>query len=309
MSSGNPPSLSTNQKTAIVIGGACAAALIAGYLSYRWVRSDRNKKNDEIDSKENEPKSCQPEEPIDEKTSIALELKEKGNEAFRQKKYEKAIEYYTEALEHANSSDKHFIYGNRSAAYFSIKNFQEAANDAKKCIELKPEWPKGYFRLGKALYELKEHTESYKKLYKGILLDPKSDEMRRFLKIVESELGLSENDSRMVLENELVKSIQQEENENICKEIGLNFEEVMQIINSGIEKDSVLTILEDPTLKPHLETHSAQIIKIISEQLINNGKNEEANQILSEELNKNPDNAQLIVLQTEAQTKLKYLLF
>jgi stress-induced-phosphoprotein 1 len=38
----------------------------------------------------------------------------------------------------------HTIYGNRSASYHNLKRFKEALEDAETCIELKPDWGKGY---------------------------------------------------------------------------------------------------------------------------------------------------------------------
>ena len=47
--------------------------------------------------------------------------KDLGNEQFKQKNYEKAIEFYTQAISE-NPSD-HTIYGNRSASYHNLKNY------------------------------------------------------------------------------------------------------------------------------------------------------------------------------------------
>ncbi len=53
--------------------------------------------------------------------------KELGNEQFKQKNYEKAIEFYTQAISE-NPAD-HTIYGNRSASYHNLKNYQQALVD------------------------------------------------------------------------------------------------------------------------------------------------------------------------------------
>jgi stress-induced-phosphoprotein 1 len=68
--------------------------------------------------------------------------KELGNEEFKQKNYEKAIEYYTQAIEE-NPMD-HTIYGNRSASYHNLKNYDKALEDADKCIAILPSWGKGF---------------------------------------------------------------------------------------------------------------------------------------------------------------------
>jgi stress-induced-phosphoprotein 1 len=71
-------------------------------------------------------------------------FKEQGNEAFKQKDYNAAISFYTQALE-SNPSD-HTILGNRAAAYHNLGKYTEAENDADTCISVKPDWSKGYQR-------------------------------------------------------------------------------------------------------------------------------------------------------------------
>jgi stress-induced-phosphoprotein 1 len=70
--------------------------------------------------------------------------KEQGNEAFKQKDYNAAIEYYSKALE--NTPTDHTIIGNRAAAFHNLGKYPEAMTDAEKCIEIKPDWSKGFQR-------------------------------------------------------------------------------------------------------------------------------------------------------------------
>lgn len=81
------------------------------------------------------------------------ELKEKGNKALNDNKYDEAIAAYTEAI---NLEDKnHVLYSNRSAAYSKAGRYREALIDAEKTIELNPKWAKGYSRKGVAYCGLK----------------------------------------------------------------------------------------------------------------------------------------------------------
>lgn len=70
--------------------------------------------------------------------------KEQGNAAFKAKDFEKAIEHYTNAINEPAVVDVHALMGNRAAAYQNIQKFDEALADADKCIEVKPDWSKGY---------------------------------------------------------------------------------------------------------------------------------------------------------------------
>jgi stress-induced-phosphoprotein 1 len=38
----------------------------------------------------------------------------------------------------------HTIYGNRSASYHNLKNYDKALEDADKCIAILPSWGKGF---------------------------------------------------------------------------------------------------------------------------------------------------------------------
>ncbi len=48
---------------------------------------------------------------------------------------------------------------NRSAALLKLNKVTKALEDAEKCIELRPDWDKGYFRKGNVLEELKAFPE------------------------------------------------------------------------------------------------------------------------------------------------------
>lgn len=73
-----------------------------------------------------------------------------GNEQFKLKNFEKAIEFYTQAI--LENPTDHTIFGNRSASYHNLKNFENALKDAEECIKIKDDWTKGYQRKGMALH-------------------------------------------------------------------------------------------------------------------------------------------------------------
>lgn len=70
------------------------------------------------------------------------EMKQKGNECIRQKQYDEAAEYYTLALESNPAS--HTVYSNRSLAFTKLARFDAALNDANKCVEISPNFARGY---------------------------------------------------------------------------------------------------------------------------------------------------------------------
>ena len=61
-----------------------------------------------------------------------------------------ASEKFTEAIK--IEPENHVLYSNRSGAYASKKDFQNALEDADKTTEIKPDWAKGWGRKGAALH-------------------------------------------------------------------------------------------------------------------------------------------------------------
>jgi tetratricopeptide (TPR) repeat protein len=76
-------------------------------------------------------------------------VRESANKLFRHKNYDEAIEGYSSCIQHDDTDYR--SWSNRSAAYEALGRFSEAAEDAKQVIHLQPKWPKGFWRLGRAL--------------------------------------------------------------------------------------------------------------------------------------------------------------
>jgi tetratricopeptide (TPR) repeat protein len=82
-----------------------------------------------------------------------------------------AIERFTEAI--TLNRNNHQLFGQRSAAYSRIGRFSEALEDAKRCHELKPDWPKAYHRMGVAYQGLGRHEEALIAFSEGLAADSK----------------------------------------------------------------------------------------------------------------------------------------
>ncbi|KAM7448655.1 Stress-induced-phosphoprotein 1 [Porites harrisoni] len=106
----------------------------------------------------------------------AAKLKDQGNTHLQAGDLAKAVECYTEAI--SLDPSNHVFYSNRSAAYAKDKKYEQALADAKKCVELKPDWGKGYSRLGAALSFLGRHDEAEKAYTKGLQLDPNNAQLK-----------------------------------------------------------------------------------------------------------------------------------
>ncbi|EKE41070.1 hypothetical protein ENUP19_0127G0009 [Entamoeba nuttalli] len=99
----------------------------------------------------------------------ADEHKLKGNEYLNAKDYSKAIDEYTKAIQLNQAA---VYYSNRSAAYCSIEENDLAIEDAKKAIELDPNYAKAYARLAIALTKKHKYTEAQKAIEDALIIDP-----------------------------------------------------------------------------------------------------------------------------------------
>ncbi len=100
-------------------------------------------------------------------------LKERGGEAYGRGDYNEAVRLYTEAL--GLDPSNHLLYSNRSAAFAVLGEYSSALDDALATVQLKPEWEKGYSRLGLAYANLNRISEAKAAYQKGLSLDPNNE--------------------------------------------------------------------------------------------------------------------------------------
>lgn len=111
-------------------------------------------------------------------------LKDEGNAKFKVGEYRAAVEAYTRSLE--LDSSQHLCYSNRSAAYLKLgASAEEALRDAERCVELAPQWPKGYSRLAAALQELRRWDDAAAACQTGLAASP-DDALKKMLAEVQS---------------------------------------------------------------------------------------------------------------------------
>ncbi|CAN6273659.1 unnamed protein product [Urochloa humidicola] len=107
---------------------------------------------------------------------MADEAKAKGNAAFSAGRFEEAARHFSDAIGLAPGN--HVLYSNRSAALASLHRYSEALADAEKTVELKPDWAKGYSRLGAAHLGLGDAASAVAAYEKGLAIEPNNDGLK-----------------------------------------------------------------------------------------------------------------------------------
>mmetsp|Transcript_5922 Transcript_5922/g.10655 ORF Transcript_5922/g.10655 Transcript_5922/m.10655 type:complete len:570 (-) Transcript_5922:96-1805(-) len=115
---------------------------------------------------------------------LCNEQKEEGNHFFKEQKFPEAIKCYTEAIARGPPSvneECYKLFSNRAACYTKLGALPEAEKDADRCIELKPDFAKGYSRKAHAQFLTKEYTKAMKTYELGLTHDPESVELKQGL--------------------------------------------------------------------------------------------------------------------------------
>ncbi|MEW5309646.1 MAG: hypothetical protein WDW38_001520 [Sanguina aurantia] len=97
--------------------------------------------------------------------------KAKGNAAFAEGLYPKALSHYSMALR-LSPAPSAVLYSNRAAAYAGMRYFGRSLDDADEAVQLLPDWPKGHCRRGVALAGQKFWREAVQAFKRALELDP-----------------------------------------------------------------------------------------------------------------------------------------
>ncbi|KAI4165752.1 MAG: hypothetical protein LQ342_000695 [Letrouitia transgressa] len=113
----------------------------------------------------------------------ALALKQKGNKAFAEHDWPKAVDFYTQAIE-AHDKDPSF-FCNRAQANIKLEAYGYAVADASKAIELDPSYVKAYYRRAVANTAILNSREALKDFKIVVKKEPNSKDAK--LKLAECE--------------------------------------------------------------------------------------------------------------------------
>ena len=98
-----------------------------------------------------------------------------GNDAIAVQDYNAAVRLYTEAIELCpDGVNTHIYYSNRAAAHCYLTSYELAIEDCDQCIALSPNYVKGYTRLGQAYSGMKDYDNAIEAFKKCVELEPKN---------------------------------------------------------------------------------------------------------------------------------------
>jgi tetratricopeptide (TPR) repeat protein len=105
-----------------------------------------------------------------ERERLVEHLKAEGNAVFREGRYSDAAELYSQAAD----LDPHngVLFSNRSGALTALGAYDRALADADRCVNLRPEWPKGHARRAAALHGLKRFLDAVYAYDRALALEP-----------------------------------------------------------------------------------------------------------------------------------------
>ncbi|KAL3509043.1 hypothetical protein ACH5RR_028444 [Cinchona calisaya] len=112
--------------------------------------------------------------------SRAEELKVLANEAFKGRKYSRAIDLYTQAIE--VNGDVAVYWANRAFAHTKLEEYGNAILDATKAVEIDPKYSKGYYRRGAAHLAMGKFKEALKDFQQVEKLCPNDPDTTKKLK-------------------------------------------------------------------------------------------------------------------------------
>ncbi|KAJ3275200.1 PsbP domain-containing protein 3, chloroplastic [Terramyces sp. JEL0728] len=115
----------------------------------------------------------------------AEQLKKTANDYFKDGDYEKATDFYTQAISFNPQVCQYF--SNRSLAYYRLELYGQAIQDASDAIKVNPDFDKAYYRRATALVALGRLKEATKDLTKVIQLNPNDRLVRQKLKDCQQE--------------------------------------------------------------------------------------------------------------------------
>jgi len=125
----------------------------------------------------------------------ATKLKDAGNEAFKQQRWDDALECYSKAIKVVpdDNKDKAIFLKNRAATFLKLEQYEEAVRDCTTSLEICPQDPKALFRRCQAYEAMDKIDSAYTDAKEVHNIDPKNKAIEpvlvRLHKAVQAKMG------------------------------------------------------------------------------------------------------------------------
>ncbi|XP_041374696.1 potential protein lysine methyltransferase SET5-like [Gigantopelta aegis] len=122
----------------------------------------------------------------------------RGDEAFLHRDFEKALSFYSDAVDANN--DNADAFRKRGNCHFEMHNYADAADDAASVLKRKPGETCGYILKGKCLTQLKRFEEAFDVYKHGLTIDPDDVGITQELARLQREI-ISHHDTTETIES------------------------------------------------------------------------------------------------------------
>lgn len=135
----------------------------------------------------------------------AATLKKQGDTSFSTGDYSSAIKHYTSAISIDDSNA--VLYSNRAACLLKVNERSRALRDGERCVELKPDWGKGYGRKAAAQFSLKRYEAAADTYREGLAKDPDNKALKEGLNDAKRKAREAEEEEQRRKEEEQRKEV------------------------------------------------------------------------------------------------------
>lgn len=143
---------------------------------------------------------------------VALNFKEQGNEAAREKRWTDAREFYNKGVAVLKVKEDHWekpndpeqeakllrdveeaVFVNRALCNLEFRNYRSATFDCASALKLNPRNVKAYYRSSVALLALDKIPEAHDVVTRGLTLDPSNKSLQQISTKIEARKAVLEN--------------------------------------------------------------------------------------------------------------------
>ncbi|XP_052832345.1 stress-induced-phosphoprotein 1-like [Octopus bimaculoides] len=119
---------------------------------------------------------------------ISEEENQKGNQCFKEKDYNNALNHYTEAIKRSpNDVRRHY---NRALCYLKMQEYTLSLQDAESCSRIDPTYIQAYLIKGKLFQKMRAFSKAHLEYEKALDIDSNCEEALKGYKISSEEAGL-----------------------------------------------------------------------------------------------------------------------